>query len=552
MVGFYSSELKGAPQLIAALRDEDAGNVAPGRTRTRYRNTLTNLALIDNAGQILPPGREVLDWANANTGLVGEASVAAEQVDSIIYRNLLSILETEPGSEHASFFKKLLANLSLFIAPLSAEDRVGVAEDLELLYVLQMIHSNGQEIARLWWLPAADRQVFTDTWVAASKSWDRAYAPVNPVEATIHAYLSIPTKIQKDVRYRVRGFLKAWLTFKNPLPADALQTSTVTEERIADPQCHLLSKKTEDVALEHPRQLLLSGCPGSGKSHLLSTYSREADNVHKIIRTTFHAETSYFDFVGSFRPAPVYIRDGTELFDASGEPSEVPGRPSIDYRFVPGPMARAYLYAVLNPTWKVILLIEEINRANASAVFGDILQLLDREAGTFRSRYSIEPQPAFRQFLAQSRALESNGTMRLPANLYLWATMNNADQGVQPIDSAFRRRWSFKYLGYQTPCADPGDIKYAGGPMSWDTFRSAVNKRLLDVSAHEDKLIGPYFLTRAEMGDPAVVLNKLFLYLWDDVLRYQRDGLFAKALRSFADVESMWRNGEGSPIGNLT
>jgi MoxR-like ATPase len=305
------------------------------------------------------------------------------------------------------------------------------------------------------------------------------------------------------------------------------------------------------VELDAPRQLILSGCPGSGKSYNLRERSAEDSGDHEVLRTTFHSETSYFDFIGSYRPSPLYRypEDGQPLFHASGVESSS-GEPLIDYRFVPGPFVRALMLALSNPTRKIVLIIEEINRANGAAVFGDMFQLLDRDATTRVSEYAIEPQPALKALLMEHQ-LWQDGGLRLPENLYLWATMNNADQGVQPLDSAFRRRWSFEYLGYLAPCGyDAATLRYGGSDVPWADFRAALNKKMLVTGLHEDRLIGPYFMTQEELGQPQSVLNKLFLYLWDDAMRYHR-GSLSSTLRSFAEIDAAWSNGAGSPFGPL-
>jgi len=174
------------------------------------------------------------------------------------------------------------------------------------------------------------------------------------------------------------------------------------------------------------------------------------------------------------------------------------------------------------------------------------LQLLDRDE-TGASRYQIEATLEQRAFFAALQ-LERD-TIRLPPNLYLWATMNSADQGVFPLDTAFRRRWNYVYKGYTESCAYPPEcalVRYGGRHYGWDAFRGAINDFLISVGIHEDKLIGPYFLTLPQLSDPNAILEKLFLYLWDDVLRFRQESLFIG--KSFSAVGVGWANGHGEPL----
>ena len=130
----------------------------------------------------------------------------------------------------------------------------------------------------------------------------------------------------------------------------------------------------------------------------------------------------------------------------------------ISYKYVPGPFMRIYTQAINHPEEKFLLIIEEINRANVAAVFGDVFQLLDRKNGV--SEYPIATSEDIKAFLLnnleclkgkkidefseeESRLYQE---MRIPDNLFIWATMNSADQGVFPMDTAFKRRWEFEYI----------------------------------------------------------------------------------------------------------
>ena len=171
--------------------------------------------------------------------------------------------------------------------------------------------------------------------------------------------------------------------------------------------------------------------------------------------------------------------------------------------------------AFKNPNKNYLLLIEEINRANVAAVFGDVFQLLDRDE-TGESEYFIATSKELQEYLIKefkdvelseevSNKLEKDfSRLYLPSNLYIWATMNSADQGVMLMDTAFRRRWEFKYLGIND-AADANKEDFANyifkinstETVKWDEFRRELNKKLSSLNIPEDKLIGPYFISKS-------------------------------------------------------
>ena len=82
-----------------------------------------------------------------------------------------------------------------------------------------------------------------------------------------------------------------------------------------------------------------------------------------------------------------------------------------------------------------VLLIEEINRANVAAVFGEVFQLLDRNSDGV-SEYSIQTSEDMKKYLYEQLHEELGGelndysSIKIPNNMFIWATMNSADQGV--------------------------------------------------------------------------------------------------------------------------
>lgn len=285
---------------------------------------------------------------------------------------------------------------------------------------------------------------------------------------------------------------------------------------------------------EGGKNLIVYGAPGTGKSRMLEDEFGRAPLTRRVV---FHPEYSYFDFIGTYKPVPVYDHDDKELFTVDGRKMKS-GTPYIDYQFVPGPFTQVLVEAWLDPANMHTLLIEELNRSNAASVFGEVFQLLDRNSGG-SSEYLFEPPQELREYLNHV-GIEPfiRDGVGLPSNMNIVATMNSADQGVNIIDSAFKRRWNFKYLRIDIDNAvhKDAEIRYAGQNITWGIFITAVNEKLKYLRVNEDRLIGPYFIKPSELHNKSAI-DKLLLYLWDDVLRHKRaQGAFAKAITGFSDL----------------
>ena len=189
-----------------------------------------------------------------------------------------------------------------------------------------------------------------------------------------------------------------------------------------------------------------------------------------------------------------------------------------------------------------LLIIEEINRANVAAVFGDVFQLLDRGDDEV-SEYPIQASEDIKRYLAGELGgnHDDYSEIRIPDNMFIWATMNSADQGVFPMDTAFKRRWDFTYLGIDDSEAGIVGKKVILGEgeyrriVEWNALRKAINNELLTYKVNEDKLMGPYFISKknlpeSEMIDPTVFTrifkNKVIMYLFDDAAKQKRITLF--------------------------
>ncbi len=250
---------------------------------------------------------------------------------------------------------------------------------------------------------------------------------------------------------------------------------------------------------------LVFGAPGTGKSFDLQKDHPQA------LRTVFHSEYANADFVGMSRPSAEPRADGTS---------------AIVYKFVPGPFAKAVVAAIEEPGNLAVLVVEEINRGNAAAIFGEILQLLDRDSDG-KSTYSISIDDAFHEYLIAvlGDKAPSRNKFRIPKNLAIIGTMNSADQSVNPLDSAFKRRWNFDYkpLDFEKCSLKNEMVQYGGRSIEWKKLALALNQALLDAGFPEDRCVGPYFLHEGEHGDKERVANKLIHYLYEDVLRFEEN-----------------------------
>jgi 5-methylcytosine-specific restriction protein B len=305
-----------------------------------------------------------------------------------------------------------------------------------------------------------------------------------------------------------------------------------------------------------PFNLIIYGAPGTGKSFELNKRAiSHFPDVNLRTRITFHPNYSHKNFIGSYKPSPLYKSTQNDVFDSmySYETLTNGKEPMIDYVFEPGPFIQSFLKAHHNPDHNFVLIIEELNRANAPAVFGELFQLLDREADG-RSTYSVRLEEATMKYLRDNDVDDEE--IRMPKNLYIWATMNNADQGVMPLDAAFKRRWEFERLGLNENQGEVAtwEIKFAFIPsnkkLMWNRFREKLNDHLTDqMSVQEDKLIAPFFINERQLSDPNSINNKLILYLKEDVLRY-KNGLFEKnTFTKICEQISHQENGASAIIG---
>ena len=195
----------------------------------------------------------------------------------------------------------------------------------------------------------------------------------------------------------------------------------------------------------------------------------------------------------------------------------------ITYEFVPQAFTNAYVRAWQEPGKQVYLIIEEINRGNCAQIFGDLFQLLDRK--DMVSEYPINADADLRQYLEKDEVLGedsegiANGKLKLPANLNILATMNTSDQSLFPMDSAFKRRWSWECVPIDYENADSSKfmIKINGERYNWHKFLEKVNEKIKLVTQSEDKQMGNFFINNNV--DERQFIDKVMFYLWNDICK---------------------------------
>lgn len=273
------------------------------------------------------------------------------------------------------------------------------------------------------------------------------------------------------------------------------------------------------------------GTPGCGKSYHIehdilgkNKDTKEYDGEFledNIIRTTFYQDYSYTDFVGQILPKIVK--------GAEGE------KDTVEYIFNPGPFTLALIQAISNPTKKVALVVEEINRGNAPAIFGDIFQLLDRDENNV-SEYGIVNISMIdylndHTFIVDGVKKSYKFTeIKIPGNLYIYATMNTSDQNVYTLDTAFVRRWDREKIKNSFAKCNFKATKVPGMDYTWQEFVEAINtcitSHLEELQVNEDKQIGAFFVKEHLLsGSAEKFAYKVFDYLWNDVAKLEH-GIF--------------------------
>ncbi|WP_298359064.1 McrB family protein [Runella sp.] len=258
-----------------------------------------------------------------------------------------------------------------------------------------------------------------------------------------------------------------------------------------------------DFLTDFPLQKIFYGPPGTGKSTKVNKLIE--DYGFEVVRTTFHPDIDYQSFVGGYKPVVVK--------------NEENGKEEITYRYAPQTFTNVYVNACQNPGKRYLLIIEEINRGNCAQIFGDLFQCLDRNDAGY-SEYEIDAEADLAKHL-ELKGLKSE--IKLPPNLFIYATMNTSDQSLFPMDSAFKRRWDWEYVPIDYDKAKEFTIIVSEQHRyNWGVFIAKVNKQIVDVTGSEDKQLGTFFVKSvAGVISLEVFKSKVLFYLWSEVFKNQ-------------------------------
>ena len=293
--------------------------------------------------------------------------------------------------------------------------------------------------------------------------------------------------------------------------------------------------------------VLLYGVPGCGKSYYVEQNYENKVNDRLTIRIVFHPDYTYSDFVGQLLPVLKEVKNAQDVKEEK-----------LQYDFVPGPFTRILQLAEIHKDQQCLLIIEELNRGNAPAIFGEIFQLLDRnDDGT--SKYAIYNREISKELYDTEQQERPNEPIKLPPNLTIVATMNTSDQNVFTMDTAFQRRWQMKHIPnrFTGESLDEKTINHVAkhlpnSEISWGAFAQTVNKKMhtanLGFGGTEDKSLGVYFATDNDLDDAERFAEKVLKYLWDDAFKLGRKELFNDCSQGLSAVIEAYEDAKGDPL----
>ena len=243
-------------------------------------------------------------------------------------------------------------------------------------------------------------------------------------------------------------------------------------------------------------------------------------------RVVFHPDYMYSDFVGQILPR--VEKDET-------------GNDKLKYVFTPGPFTKMLKKAENDPDNYYYLVIEEVNRGNAPAIFGEIFQLLDRkDEDKFPAEEVGESEYGISNYdVAKEVYKDEEHLVRIPSNMFILATMNTADQNVFTLDTAFQRRWNMRQMENSFDKSEHSKDIIEGTNVNWGAFATVINNMVIDINvdmvSSEDKRLGTYFAKKKEL-EVSRFPEKVLKYLWDDAFKMDKPAIFNEKCKSLEEV----------------
>lgn len=276
--------------------------------------------------------------------------------------------------------------------------------------------------------------------------------------------------------------------------------------------------------------ILLYGVPGAGKSYTIKNeYCSEERYMERVV---FHPDYTYSDFVGQILPRVEKTDSGDKL----------------KYVFTPGPFTKILKKAEMDPGNYYYLVIEELNRGNSPAIFGEVFQLLDRKDDEMGFSAEVLGESEYEISNYDVAAVvygNEDHPVKLPSNMFILATMNTADQNVFTLDTAFQRRWNMEQIENNFDAAGHAGELIEGTRVSWGAFASIVNDLVIDINADmasfEDKRLGAYFAKKKEL-EINFFPGKVLKYLWDDAFKMEKTAIFREEYKSLEGVIFAYQN----------
>lgn len=350
--------------------------------------------------------------------------------------------------------------------------------------------------------------------------------------------LGRPDFYRKEINYRGNKYFFCFVKKTYFSTYARIFDSRPYGQNINNDECKdIVNKDFENIEkVTGAENILLYGVPGVGKSHAI--HQKYCNDETRMERVVFHPDYTYSDFVGQILP-----RVENE---------------QLKYIFTPGPFTKMLSKAWNDPGREYYLIIEEINRGNAPAIFGEIFQLLDRKSADNPDYDAFEIGESEYGITNYDVATvvygDSEHEVRIPSNMWVLATMNTADQNVFTLDTAFQRRWNMHHIKNDVMAAKHAQQKIEGTEIGWGVFATVINDMVVDVNvdiaSSEDKRLGAYFVKASELAS-AKFPEKVLKYLWDDAFKMDKDAVFDDKYHSLEAVIETYKTTEEDKLRSV-